>query len=712
MSGWEIDERVSILLDVETVQLLQESHGGWRPEMARSMGRIGKIVSVGYHTVDVEYGPGEVWAFNPIILSRVMPFQLGDKVKVLDDERKVKELQRDHGGWVDAMSNTIGQDGEVKRVFADGDLRVEVGGSSWTFNPNALIPIGPPSARPDPAPQQPAAHYGPDSLFEAVANGELDKVKSIAQSNAQLLKELSNGMNALHIACNAGNDEIVSFLMGQGLDPNLPDSSGKTPLMFCCEVFPNPLCVRQLLQAGANPNNPGKLNNKYPLLLAIERNLNEVANELLESKRCNVSVRDNFTQDTALHISAQFSNLNAIMQLLEAGAEPELCNGAGLTPLHVGVLENSRKVIGYLLERRSDLVNVKAQRGRYDGLTPLHMAILKDHPDCLHLLVECQMVDLDQRDDAMHLTPFLFAVYEKKFHMLDTLYETGCDIYTQDSLGNNALHILFKTNCENYNLSQLSNATTLQRVFKDVEQMFGPHIKVALYSYLIKIRVPYLKKNMAGLSPLSELSPDVRGYCENNAPPPLPDCTLCNRMAEFKNTPCAHVTYCIVHSIDGSRCYTCNGEVTRYNPLTPTAMKRRERYQRGARLFPNQSSSPRYLPTGLPPPILPQDEPQEIYATPRLSIHSSIPATITKTARTSSVPAPDRPTSVHAPARAPISAPEDSLNECFICFESYGEVSKIAIDPCGHQCCIKCAEKLKECHICRQPILKILRLFS
>ena len=699
MTGWQIEERVSILLDVETVQLLQESHGGWRPEMARCMGRIGKIVSVGYHTVDVEYGPGEVWAFNPIILSRVMPFQVGDRVKVLDDERKAKELQRDHGGWVDAMSNTIGQDGEVKRVFADGDLRVEVAGSSWTFNPNALIPIGPPTSRPDPAPQQRAVLYSSESLFEYVATGDLEKVKSIVQSNQQLLKELSNGMNVLHVACNAGNDEIVSYLMGQGLDPNLPDVQGKTPLMFCCEVFPNPLCVRHLLQAGANPNNAGKLNNKYPLLLAIERNQNEIAQELLESKKCNVQVRDSYTQDTALHISAQYSNLNAIMQLLEAGADSEIYNGAGLTPLHVGVLENSRKVLGYLLERRPDLVNSKAQRGGYDGLTPLHMAILKDHPDCLHLLLECQVVNLDQRDDTMHLTPFLFAVYEKKFHMLDALFEKGCDVYTHDTLGNNALHILFKTNCDNYSLSQLSNATMLQSVFKEVEQRFGPHIRIALCSYLVKIRVPYQKKNMAGVSPLAELNPDVRRYCEDNAPPQLPDCTLCNRMAEFMNAPCGHVTYCVVHAIDGSRCYTCNGEVTKYNPLAPFANQRRMRSQGGNRMFLTETLNPRGPPP--PPPLQPAQflESQETYINPNPSLVSTLPS--------GAPPPPSTPM-----REEPAPAEEEGTNECGICFESYREVIRVAFDSCGHMCCKNCSQHLKECHICRQPILKIIQLYS
>ncbi|KAI6661481.1 E3 ubiquitin-protein ligase MIB2-like isoform X2 [Oopsacas minuta] len=686
LHGWQVNERVSILLDVDTVQQLQESYGGWRPEMARCMGRIGKITSVGYHTVDVEYEPGECWAFNPIILTRVMPFQVGDRVKVLDDERRTKELQRDHGGWVDAMSNTIGQDGEVKRVFADGDLRVEVAGSSWTFNPNALIPIGPPNSREGPVPAPAPVQYGPESLSTAVANGDLDRVKAISQASPQLLRECVNGMNALHIACNAGNDEIVSYLLGQGVDPNQPDLQGKTPLMYCCEVFPNPMCVRHLIEAGAKPNDPGKLNNKYPLLLAIERNLNEITTELIQSQKCNVKIRDSYTQETALHIAARVSNLNTVMNLLDAGADPELCDGTGLLPLHVGILQNSSKVVGYLLQKRPNLVNIKAKRGQYDGLTPLHLAILRDHFDCLILILGCPIVNLEQRD-SNKLTPFLFAVYEKKFHMLDVLFQKGCDAYTSDSFGNNALHILFNSNCDNYDLSLLRHATTLQAVFKEVEQQYGSHIRIALCCYLIQKRVPYLKKNISGVSALSELSPDVRRYCEDKAPPQLPDCTLCNLMAEFMNTPCGHVTYCIVHSIDGSRCYTCNGEVTNFNPLAPFALERRLRVQGNHNLI-DQTHIP---------------------VNPRISYPPAI----------DDIPVPLPPNLTHSlpPAPPPHISPTESLqpkeeDECDICCESYKERFRVAFDPCGHVSCKVCAEQLKECHKCRRPIIKWIRIFS
>ena len=68
-------------------------------------------------------------------------------MQVMGDEKRVKQLQVDHGGWVDAMVGTIGQKGKIARLYQDGDVRVEVSGSSWTYNPLCLRIIervGPP----------------------------------------------------------------------------------------------------------------------------------------------------------------------------------------------------------------------------------------------------------------------------------------------------------------------------------------------------------------------------------------------------------------------------------------------------------------------------------------------------------------------------------------------------------------------------------------
>ena len=677
----QIGDRVSILLEADIFQMLQEDLG-WNPEMVRCLNNIGIITNIHFHTVEVEFVSGEKWNLNQVVLSPVLPFEVDDRVKVIEDERRLKELQRDHGGWVDAMITTVGKEGIVRRVFGDQDLRVEVAESSWTFNPNALVPIGPPTERPAhrPSPGIPSLK----ALFDSVAVGDIDTVKAITHSNPQLLKENVNGLNALHIACQVGQEDVVSFLMGQGIDPNQPDTQGKTPLMFCCEVVPNPLCVRHLLQAGAKPNDCGKLNNKYPLLLAVEFNHNEICKELLDSRKCNVNVKDNFTQETALHIAARVSNLNMVMNLLDAGADPYVINSAGLLPIHVAIMANSLKVIGYIIDKIPDLVYMKAKRDEFLGLTAVHLAILQDKKECLVSLLECPAVDLELRDDRRQLTPFLFAVAEKRYHMLDVLLENGCDIYSCDSLGNNALHILFLSNCENYDLSLINDSALLLNIFREVEQYYGAHIRITMCCYLIKIRVPYQRKNATGVHPLSELNPDIRRFCEDRAPGLLPDCILCDRLSEFKNSPCEHVTYCVVHAIDGTRCTTCNAYITNYIPLVPYANTRRKKIQGTNRRQSLWNSGPH-----IDRPIHPVD------------VHvSSPPKPVISFVK------PPEPTPPNPPKEVPAGG------ECGICYGNYSENVKVLIDPCGHTCCKECGQKLKECHICRQPILKLLNVFD
>ena len=661
--GLQIGDRVSVLLETGIFQMLQEEIG-WKPGMSRCLNNIGKITNIHDHIVEVEFGGGEKWNLNDVVLTQVMPLGVGDRVKVIDDERYLKYLQIDHGGWIEGMENIVGQEGVVKGVYDDQDLKVEVAGNDWTFSLNALILVDPPTVLPNPHPIP--VSYSPADLFDSVQNGDIETIRDIAHSNPQLLKENMNGLNALHIACKVGLEDVVSFLTGQGMDPNQPDTQGKTPLMLCYEVISNPLCVRHLLQAGARPNDCSKLNNKYPLLLAIEFNHNDICKELLDSPNCNVNVIDKSTQDTALHIAARVSNLNIVMNLLDAGADPYAINSAGLLPIHVAIMSNSQKVIGYIIGKMPDLVYMKAKRGEYLGLTAVHLAILLDKKDSLVSLLECEAVDLELRDSHSQLTPFLFAVAKDRYHMLDVLLENGCDVHSCDSLGNNALHILLSSNCDNYDMS-LINDPILLNTFREVEQYYGAHIRIAMCCYLMKIRVPYQRKNEAGVHPLSELNPDIRRFCEDRAPGLLPDCILCNRLSEFKNSPCEHVTYCVVHAIEGSRCNTCGVDITSYISLVPFANQRRRKIQAAN------------IPTNAPADISSFLKPK-VFAKP----------------------APPNP--------APVK--DELVGECGICYGNYNEFSKVLIDPCGHTCCKNCGQKLKECHICQQPILKLINIFN
>ena len=50
-------------------------------------------------------------------------------------------LQRGHGEWAEAMLPTLGKIGRVQQIYHDNDLKVEVCGTSWTYNPAAVVKV-------------------------------------------------------------------------------------------------------------------------------------------------------------------------------------------------------------------------------------------------------------------------------------------------------------------------------------------------------------------------------------------------------------------------------------------------------------------------------------------------------------------------------------------------------------------------------------------
>ncbi|XP_072040580.1 uncharacterized protein [Amphiura filiformis] len=68
------------------------------------------------------------------------PFKKGDIVRIKDiPVEEMKRLQKDHGGWTDAMAWSINGLGKVLRVDSDGDVWVTtLNGPRWAMNPECI----------------------------------------------------------------------------------------------------------------------------------------------------------------------------------------------------------------------------------------------------------------------------------------------------------------------------------------------------------------------------------------------------------------------------------------------------------------------------------------------------------------------------------------------------------------------------------------------
>lgn len=119
--------------------------------MFECLNNPGKVVGIDEdHDIVVSYPSGNRWTFNPAVLTKMasptsddnsVQFAVGDFVKICSDLERIKTLQRGHGEWAEAMIPTLGKVGRVQQIYYDKDLKVEVGNTSWTYNPLAVTKV-------------------------------------------------------------------------------------------------------------------------------------------------------------------------------------------------------------------------------------------------------------------------------------------------------------------------------------------------------------------------------------------------------------------------------------------------------------------------------------------------------------------------------------------------------------------------------------------
>ena len=162
-----------------------------------------------------------------------------------------------------------------------------------------------------------------------------DFAQRILLANPDLAHESYGGRTLLHAAAAAGALPIVSALLEMGVDPDIRDAGGHTPL-YCLanECRGGRPVVKMLVQAGAA-----------------------------------VDACDGVKRCTALHMAARRDNADAAEALLDCGAAIEARDSLGETPLRRAVNCGQRNVAALLLARGADPHSVGSR-----GLTPYSAA--------------------------------------------------------------------------------------------------------------------------------------------------------------------------------------------------------------------------------------------------------------------------------------------------------------------------------------------------
>ena len=154
----------------------------------------------------------------------------------------------------------------------------------------------------------------------------------ILHANPDLAHERYSGRTLLHAASAAGNLPMVAELLKQGVNPNVQDQGGHTPLYSVAnECAGGRDVVRALVQAGASVDACDGVKRCTALHMAARRDNVEVAEALLHYG-ANLEARDSLAE-TPLRRAVNCGKTSVAKLLLSRGADPLSVGSKGLTPL-------------------------------------------------------------------------------------------------------------------------------------------------------------------------------------------------------------------------------------------------------------------------------------------------------------------------------------------------------------------------------------------
>ncbi|NXB28806.1 ASB10 protein, partial [Eulacestoma nigropectus] len=180
------------------------------------------------------------------------------------------------------------------------------------------------------------------------------------------------GKTALHEACAAARTDCVRLLLSSGADPEAVSEDGYRPLHLC-KSSDSIECVRQLLQHGASANSPTEEENDTALHVAARHGLAEHVQLLLRhGAELEVKNKEGQTPLNAAcaqrHQPQDMDRYYRVCQLLvESGASINAADRDRQHPLHLAC-KNANAQIAELLLARGAHVNVM----NYGGNTALH----------------------------------------------------------------------------------------------------------------------------------------------------------------------------------------------------------------------------------------------------------------------------------------------------------------------------------------------------
>lgn len=209
--------------------------------------------------------------------------------------------------------------------------------------------------------------------FSAASNGCLNCLEQVLSLGLSINQTDAQGYSALHMVVVSNQTEVLQKLLAMGADPDVRDASGWTPLMSAALLgrveASRILAGHSSDLSGVGDNGWSPLHFAINGLESVEEETQLRIIEILLQAGADPDVQDRHGA-TPLFLAAMDMRPRTVRALLDAGADPTLANDDGMTPLMAAAYNGAVGLVEQLAHNR-DTVN----QANGAGWTALHYSL-------------------------------------------------------------------------------------------------------------------------------------------------------------------------------------------------------------------------------------------------------------------------------------------------------------------------------------------------
>ena len=271
-------------------------------------------------------------------------------------------------------------------------------------------------------------------LYSAISKGNLQAAQALLDCGARIHFEVPSLKRQFNAVCSAtfyGNKDMLKLILNKGGAQHSNqaglyfNSAEDLPALHLAVIYRSENLIPELLAAGAFIEKEVGKQKLTALHRAAAQKWSNAVPYLVKGG-ADLDRQQSENGNTALHLAAQRDNYDPLAALLKLGANPDIFNRLGYTPLMEAVAAQNITVIKCLLENGA---NPNLAHDASSRQTALHLAIVKKtSKEIITLLLENGAdplaADKDSRFPSYYLKDYSNRIPTPPYYYSSDIYST------------------------------------------------------------------------------------------------------------------------------------------------------------------------------------------------------------------------------------------------------------------------------------------------